>query len=114
MGDVVSQMLRNDEGEKVDPVPFIVVTGIAFVGCYSFFPVYFLTLGIQVPVGLVITTGIFLVLAGSAYSRFVRKVRPEIRQEVPAKLRLQKIIYAAIAVTGLFILLTMIMIVLSE
>lgn len=92
----------------MDPVPFLVVTGLSFLGCYSFFPVYFLTLGAQVPLAIVVTTGIFLALAAAAYNRLVRKARPELRGEVSPDLRLQQIFYRALVVTGVFMLLTLI------
>lgn len=103
-------MLRNSEGQAVDPVPFIVVTGMAFLGCYSFFPVYCLSLGLQVPVALGVTTGIFLALAAGAYYRLVWNARPEVRTEVSPGLRLEHIFYGALVVTGVFLLLTIIMI----
>jgi hypothetical protein len=105
----VQTVLQNSEGERVDPVPFVVVTGMAFLVCYSFFPVYFLSFGVRLPVAIALTTGIFLALAVAAYSRLVRTVRPEIKQEVPAEVRLQKIFYYAIIVTGVFFLLTLIL-----
>lgn len=101
-------MFQNSEGKTVDPVPFCVVTGMAFLGSYSFFPVYFLSFGVPTPVALVITTGIFSVLAVCAYSRFVWNARPEIRREVSAGLRLEKMFYYALVVTGLFLLLTLV------
>jgi len=102
-------VLQNSEGERVDPVPFIVVTGMSFLVCYSFFPVYFLSFGVELPVAIALTTAIFLALAVVAYSRLVRSVRPEIKQEVPAEVRLQKIFYYAIIVTGIFFFLTLIL-----
>lgn len=102
-------MVQNNEGDPVDPVPFVVVTGMSFLVCYSFFPVYFLSFGLQLPVAIAITTGIFTTLAVCAYSRLVRSVRPEIKKEVPAEIRLQKIFYYAIIFTGIFFLLTLIL-----
>lgn len=100
-------MFQNSEGDPVDPVPFVVVTAMSFLVCYSFFPVYFISFGVRLPVAIALTTGIFLALAVGAYSRLVRSVRPEIKQEVPAEVRLQKIFYYAIIVTGIFFLLTL-------
>jgi hypothetical protein len=106
MEGVVPRVLRNSEGTSVDPVPFIVVTGLSFMGCYSFFPVYFLSFGLSVPVAVVVTTGIFGALAAGAYSRLVWNARPEIRDEVPAGLRLETFIYYALAAAGVLLLLT--------
>lgn len=100
-------MLGNSDGDSVDPVPFLVVTGLSFLGAYSFFPVYFLTLGLSVQTALAAATGIFLTLAAAAYSRLVWNARPEATQEVDPGLRLEQIFYYAVVVTGLFLLLTL-------
>ncbi|MFC7058189.1 hypothetical protein [Halovenus salina] len=78
-------MVQNSEGEPVDPVPFVVVTGMFFLVCYSFFPVYFLSLGVGLPAGLALTTSIFLALAAGAYNRLVRSFRPEVRRRSPQR-----------------------------
>ena len=93
----------------MDPVPFIVVTGLAFLGCYSFFPVYCLSLGLQAPVAVGVTTTIFVALAAAAYYRLVWTARPDVRSEVSPQLRLEHIFYGALVVTGVFLLLTLVM-----
>jgi len=101
-------VFQNSEGTSVDPVPFIIVTGLAFLGCYSFFPVYLLSFGLSVPVAVAVTTSIFGALAAGAYSRLVWNSRPEIRDEAPAGLRLETFIYYALAAAGVLMLLTMV------
>jgi hypothetical protein len=100
-------MLRNRAGRAVDPVPFLVVTGLSFLGCYSFFPVYCLSFGLSVSAAVAVTTAVFLALAGGAYYRLVWTARPEVRSEVSPGLRLEYIFYGALAVAGVFALLTL-------
>lgn len=102
-------MAPNSEGETVDRVPFVVVTGIAFLLCYSFLPVYLLSLGLSAPLAVVATTVAFVPLAAGAYKRFVVDVHPGVRREVPAGLRLESLAYHAAMLTGLFLLLTFFM-----
>lgn len=101
-------MLRNREGETVDPVPFAVVTGLSFLGCYSFFPVYWLSFGFSTTAAVGATTVVFLALAGGAYYRLVWNARPDLRSEVSPGLRLEYIFYGALVVTGVFLLLTLV------
>lgn len=100
-------MFENSEGQRVDPVPFVVVTGAGFLMCYSFLPVYLLSFGVRVPLAVVLTTGVFLALTAGAYRRLVADVRPALRTEVPSGARLQRIFYGALVVAGVFLLLTL-------
>ena len=100
-------MFENSEGQRVDPVPFAVVTGAAFLLCYSFLPVYFLSLGVRVPAAIVVTTGVFLALTAGAYRRLVTNVRPNLREVVPSGARRGRILYGALVVAGVFLLLTL-------
>jgi len=103
-------MLRNREGRPVDPVPFVVVSGFAFLGCYSFFPVYLASFGVAAPAALAATTLVFAALTAGSYYRLVWTARPDIRREVPPELRIQHILYGALAVTGVLLLLTLVMV----
>lgn len=100
-------MLTNGRGQAVDPVPFAVVTGTAFLGCYSFLPVYLSSFGVGAPVALGVTTAVFLPLAAGAYHRLVLNARPETYEEVPAERRLETIVYGALVVVGVLLLLTL-------
>jgi len=100
-------MLRNSEGQTVDPVPFFVVTGALFLVCFSFLPVYFLSFGVQAPLAVVVTTGVFVALTVSAYSRLVVNVRPERRAEVPSAVRLQRLFYGGLILAGVLLFLTL-------
>jgi hypothetical protein len=102
-------MLQNSRGQSIDPVPFVVVTGMTFLWAYSFFPLYLQTLGVGVPIGLAVATLIFLPLAAFAYYRLVWNAQLEIRTEVSPGLRFEQIMLQAIIVTGLCLVLTVVL-----
>ena len=43
---------RNRRGEPIDPVPFLVTTGLAFTLVFSFGPLYGLAYGLSLPLAL--------------------------------------------------------------
>lgn len=91
-------MLSNREGTSVDPVPFLVVTGLSFLICLSVGPLY-----LNAVFGISFATGVgwsFLVFTGLlwvSWYRFVWTRRPRIREEVPAERRLRGIYYGMVA-----------------
>jgi Flp pilus assembly protein TadB len=70
--------LRNRDGRSVDPVPFIVVSMLAFLVIYSFGPLYLQMFGITVDYGLAVCTGLFLLTTGAAYYSLVWTCRPDL------------------------------------
>ena len=102
-------MFQNREGRAVDPVPYLVVTSGAFLGSFSFVPVYGLSLGLSLPVSVGVATTIFAGLAVVAYHQMVWTARPELQGEVPAAQRLQRVFYAALVVGGLLLLATLLL-----
>jgi ABC-type nickel/cobalt efflux system permease component RcnA len=102
-------VFRNREGTHVDPVPFLVVSGLSFLGSLSFVPVYCLTLGLSMPVSVGAGVAVFLCLAAAAYHRMVWDARPELRGEVPPEVRLQRLVYGVLVVVGVLLLLTLLL-----
>jgi ABC-type nickel/cobalt efflux system permease component RcnA len=102
-------VLRNREGTAVDPVPFLVVSGLSLVGSLSFVPVYCLTLGLSMPVSVGAGVAVFLGLSTVAYHRMVWTHRPELRGEVPAAVRLQRLVYGVLVVAGVLLFLTLLL-----
>lgn len=98
-------MLENDRGESVDPVPFLVVTALGLLGCYSFGPGYLLTFGVGLAEALAVSTVAALVTTAAAYYRFVWTHRPELRAEIPAGVRIRRLLLGGVAVAGVFGLL---------
>ena len=102
-------MFRNREGRPVDPVPFLVVTGLAFLGSYSFVPVYCLSLGLSMHVSTGTSTVVFLGLSAVTYHRMVWAARPDLQGEVPPGFRLQRLFYGVLVVVGVLLLLTLLL-----
>ncbi|UIP00055.1 hypothetical protein Hbl1158_01400 [Halobaculum sp. CBA1158] len=99
---------RNREGDSVDPVPFLVVAGIAFMVVFSAGPIYLMTLfGVDVPVALAGSAAVFGPLAAVAYHRLVWSVRPDLRDELPASWRFRRLLYAALALVLVLLLLSL-------
>ncbi|MFC7097328.1 hypothetical protein [Halobaculum marinum] len=100
--------LRNREGDPVDPVPFLVVAGVAFMIVYSVGPIYLMALlGVDLATALAGSTAVYLLAAGVAYHRFVRTDRPDLRAETPAAWRFRRLVYAAVAFGLLLVLLSL-------
>ena len=106
---VRTRVLRNREGTKVDPVPFLVVSGLSLLGSLSFVPVYCLSLGLSVPVSAGAGVAVFLGLSAVAYHRMVWTHRPDLRGEVPAAIRLQRLVYGVLVVAGVLLLMTLLL-----
>jgi len=103
-------VVRNRDGSRVDPVPYLVVTGLAFLGCFSFLPVYLRSLGVGLPASVAVAAAAFVGLAGVAYYRMVWTARPDLRGELPPGRRLQRLLYAALVVVGVLTALTLLLV----
>ncbi len=92
---------RNREGRSVDPVPFLVVTGLAFMILLSFGPLYGQALGVALEVGIGVSFGLFLVLSVVAYYWQVWTARPA-GVSAPASVRGVRLFYlmAVLAALG--------------
>lgn len=99
--------LRNREGARVDPVPWFVVTAVAFAVAYSFGPGYFAAFGLSIERGLVLSTGLFVVATVGTYYRFVWTTRPNRREEVPVGERFERLVLATLACIGVIVLLAL-------
>ncbi|UPW01726.1 hypothetical protein M0R88_06390 [Halorussus gelatinilyticus] len=98
---------ENRRGTPVDPVPFLVVAALGFLGCYSYGPAYLLTVGVELPAALALSTVAFLAATAVAYHRFVWLARPDLRGEVPPDLRLRRLFLGGLAVFGICALLAL-------
>lgn len=102
-------MFRNRDGDPVDPVPFLVVTGFALLGSFTFVPVYCLALGVSMEYSVGTGVLVFGTLTAVAYHRMVWESRPELLGEVPAETRLLRLVYGALVVGGVLLLLTLLL-----
>ncbi len=89
-----AMQLHTKEGSPVDPVPFIIVALIGITVCFTFGPPYFRALGLSLPYGLGISTGLALIVSIAAYHRYVRTATPEQDSQIPLRYRLQRLYYA--------------------
>lgn len=98
---------RNKHGTPIDPVPFLVVLLLGFTVCFSYGPPYLTTLGFTLVESLAISGSVVAGIGGLAYHRYVWTARPDLRAEIPASIRLQRLFYAVIAGVGLLLLLAL-------
>ena len=99
---------RNDRGSPIDPTPFFVVASLAFLVCYSYFPVTLLEMGLSLPGALLVVSAGFIAGSALAYYWLVWTARPELRGEIPLAFRIRRMLYGAVcvvAVMALFALL---------
>jgi hypothetical protein len=102
-------VFRSREGAEVDPVPFLVVSGLSLAGSLSFVPAYCLSLGLSVPVSVGIAVAVFLGLSAVAYHRMVWTARPDVRAEVSPGVRLQQLLYGMLAVVAVLLFMTLLL-----
>ncbi len=93
----MSVRLRNDEGTPVDPVPFLVVSLLGVPLLIGWGPVYLLEWGVPLGPAVAISAIGSVGVAVGAYHRYVLTARPEHREEVPAALRLRRLLYGITA-----------------
>lgn len=97
--------LRNREGTPVDPVPFLVVSVTVFLMSFSSGPFYCLTLGLGTVEAVLLPAAVFVFGSIGAYRHFVWNAHPELRAEIPAEYRLQRLFYAMMIVAVLLVAL---------
>jgi len=99
--------LRNRAGEAVDPVPFLVVTGIAFAVAFAYGPMYFRALGLPIREGLAVSTGLFAAATAWLYYRMVWTLDPTHRETVPVGDRFERLLLATLLCIGVVALLAL-------
>jgi hypothetical protein len=99
--------LRNRDGTAVDAVPFLVVTAMAALVCFSFGPIYVLAIGLDGPAVFGLPTVACAAAVGVAYHRLVHTARPELRGEIPAEQRIRGLFYAAIVGAAVLVALSL-------
>ncbi|MFO7834484.1 MAG: hypothetical protein R6V31_10660 [Halohasta sp.] len=83
--------LPNRAGVEIDPVPFVVVTGIASLLLLSFGPPYGQALGLSLSTAALVSIGLCGVSAALAYYRQVWTARPA--DELPAGVGAERLFY---------------------
>lgn len=97
---------RNRRDEPIDPVPFLVSVGLAFMLVFSIGPLYGLAYGLSVPTSLVWSAAGFLATAAAAYVHLVRRAPPLDAGPLPAGPRFERLLYAAVGLGVVLVGLT--------
>ncbi|QKY16651.1 hypothetical protein [Halorubrum sp. CBA1229] len=98
--------VHNRHGDRVDPVPFLVTVGIAFTFALSFGPIYGLSYGLALSTSLAVSTLAFAVAAAIAYQQLVRCAPPLDAGPLPPGPRVERLLYAGMALGVLIVALT--------
>ncbi len=96
--------LRNRHGTPIDPVPFLVVVGLAFMLLLSFGPLYGQALGTSLDISIAVSVVSFLFVAGLAYYWQVWTARPQ-GTAVPAGIRAERLFYLMIVLAAIIVAL---------
>ncbi|MDB2281409.1 hypothetical protein PM030_05935 [Halorubrum ezzemoulense] len=99
--------LRNRRGDPIDPIPFLVTTGLAFALVFSFGPLYGLAYGLSLSAALVLSALGFVGVAIVAYRQLVRSAPPVGAGALPADLRFERLLYAGVVLGIAFLALTL-------
>lgn len=95
--------LRNREGDRVDPMPWVVTVSLGFMLLFSIGPIYLHEYGLDPLPSMIALTVIFLGVIVISYWRFVHTVRPDLRGEIPPDVRIERLFYAILA--GILVLI---------
>ncbi|WP_181691097.1 hypothetical protein [Natronomonas sp. LN261] len=97
--------LSNRDGTPIDPVPFAVVGGLAFMLLLSVGPLYGLAYGLSLPVSLAVSTVLYAVVAVGAFYRQVWDAHP--RRETPVRMRAEQLFHGALAFAVVLVAVTL-------
>lgn len=98
---------ENRVGQPVDPVPFLLIAALGFLGCFSCGPIYLMEFGLDLGGALALSTVGFVATTALAYHRYVWAARPDLRGEIPTGLRLRRLLLGGLVVAGVFTLFSL-------
>lgn len=96
----------NRHGDPIDPVPFLVSAGLAFMLVFSLGPIYGLSYGLSLAWSLAASAVAFCGLAGVAYAQLVRSAPPVDAGPLPPGPRFERLLYAALGFGIVLVALT--------
>ncbi|MFC5277412.1 hypothetical protein ACFPM1_01325 [Halorubrum rubrum] len=88
---------RNRRGEPIDPVPFLVSVGLAFMLAFSIGPIYGIAYGLPLSTSLAASGVAFAGIATVAYAQFVSGAPAADAGPLPTAPRFERLLYAALA-----------------
>lgn len=109
MGTMVPS-IRNENGDAVDPVPWLVVTGIAFLLCYAYLPLVMLEFSFGLDVIMLVVTVLFVGTALVSFREQILRARPDMAGEVPSDVRIRRLVLAMIIGAVVFLGLQVLMV----
>ena len=95
--------LPNREGVAVDPVPFVVITGMAWLLVLSFGPLYGQALGAPLSTAIAVSVVLSAVAAVIAYYRQVWTARPALEYGLPAGVRAERLFHLMAILAVVFV-----------
>ncbi|MES3516767.1 MAG: hypothetical protein PPP58_03780 [Natronomonas sp.] len=98
--------LRNGRGAPIDPVPFIVVVGLAFMLLLSLGPLYGQAFGLPLSTAIAVSTLLFVVVAAGAFYWQVWDARPR-ADGVPVEMRAERLFYGMVALGVIIVAVTL-------
>jgi hypothetical protein len=98
---------RNHRGEPIDPIPFLVTTGLGFTLIFSFGPLYGLAYGLSLPLALAASALGFAAVALVAHRQLVRSAPPVNAGPLPSGPRFERLLYAGLGLGVAFVALTL-------
>ncbi len=97
--------LSNRRGVPIDPVPFIVVTGLGCMLLLSFGPLYGQAFGLSLSSALLVSITLSAVVTVGAFYWEVWDGTPA--AETPVELRAERLYYGTLAFAVIFVVLTL-------
>jgi len=98
---------QNRRGEPVDPVPFVVATGLGFMLAFSIGPIYGGAYGISRAASLGWSACGFLLIVAIAYTQLIAGAPAVDAGPLPPGPRFERLLYAAIGFAVVLIGLTL-------
>ena len=99
----IEMHVHNKHGDRIDPVPFLVTVGLAFMVAFSFGPIYGLAYGFALRAALALSGAAFVGATTLAYRQLVRSAPALDAGPLPPGPRVERLFYGAI---GLVVVLS--------
>ncbi|MUW15609.1 hypothetical protein GJ633_13960 [Halorubrum sp. CBA1125] len=98
--------VHNRHGDRIDPVPFAVTVGLAFMLTLSFGPIYGLSYGLSLTASLALSTLAFACATALAHHQLVRSAPAVDAGPLPPGPRVERLLYAVLGLGVVFAALT--------
>ena len=96
---------RNHDGEPVDPIPFVVISGCALTLCLSFVPLYLDLFAVSDSIRILLSIALGVALTGWAFYQYLWTADPQVRKSLSPGIRFESILRGGIVFTLALIVL---------